>query len=536
MAFFSGSVYKLLKISSRFILFATLHACTSSSSSPLNSLNPEADLSSTLALEQTNEDGNPLLSNPSFEIGTTDWEYLSIEDSEYFAPVHGERYASVPQGSNPVRQITDHSIEAGKTYTVTAWARSIYTQTHIKSLQANSLRFPWGNAALATAQVELLAGSSPIVTIQTDVSPVQLSGVPRFYPNDDGGNVWIDGGYRHAFADYHFIQPLGADPIEDPWRLSPDSQAYRRSSEDQLAVSPVIIGDRKALYLSSTSGERLPVYSQIGFVEVFDRRGYSYDWLTSGPAEDQEVILNNVGDGDPLIFDPHLFYDQDSQRLWMTWGGGSIFVSELDPDTGRLLSEPTDLEFNTHEPGVHTEVARWDGDIWTGDNTWIEGPALWKHEGFWYLFSSYGNLGENYTIRMGRSQSPTGPFVDKDGVTLVDYNPALDRFGSSFLLGDEGNHLVPGHPHIWQEEDRVYLGYDYRNRKGAEGLRGTQDTFGIRELHWVDGWPTVWEPISVTFHADDHPGAIGQPLGIALSNVGERSSRIGFDQVQIQIE
>lgn len=48
-------------------------------------------------------------------------------------------------------------------------------------------------------------------------------------------------------------------------------------------------------------------------------------------------------------------------------GGGTVYVSELDPKMGSLVAEPPDSEFDTHPTGTHTPVATWNGDEWTGD-------------------------------------------------------------------------------------------------------------------------------------------------------------------------
>ncbi|GAG36651.1 unnamed protein product, partial [marine sediment metagenome] len=55
---------------------------------------------------------------------------------------------------------------------------------------------------------------------------------------------------------------------------------------------------------------------------------------------------------------------------------------------------------------------------------------------------------------------------------------------------------------------------------------------GIRRLYWVNDWPTIWTPITVTFNADDYPSSIGQTLGISLRNTGS-GSNAAFDHVSL---
>ena len=147
---------------------------------------------------------------------------------------------------------------------------------------------------------------------------------------------------------------------------------------------------------------------------------------------------------------------------------------------------------------------------------------------YYYLFASYGALENQYTIRMGRSKSPTGPFLDKDGVDMM-------NFGSSFLLGDEEEHLVPGHPTFWEDKGRLLMGYDYRFKKGF-GFDFEPGDFGaIHEMHIVNDWPTIWSPLTITVDADDHPDSIGKPLVVRLLNIGTEDSMIGVDHVSIKV-
>ncbi len=193
----------------------------------------------------------------------------------------------------------------------------------------------------------------------------------------------------------------------------------------------------------------------------------------------------------------------------------------------KSLRQPTKPWFDTHSPGTHTKVAVWSGDQWSAD--WVEGPSLCKHNGFWYLFLTCGNMNADYTIRMGRSISPTGPYFDKDGVGLLEYDSGESRHGNSILLGDEGEYLVPGHPHLWNENSTYYMGYDYRPNSTNE-----PDIMGIRRLYWVNDWPTIWTPITVTFNANDHLDAVGQTLGISMRNSGSGSTA-AFDHVTLTV-
>ena len=440
------------------------------------------------------------VTNPGFESGSNGWSGITVGNSEFYSPVDGSRYATRSGGSGYTTQLTGHTIGAGETFTLTVWARSTNAE---------------GNTNTTNAEVRFYYGSTTITSVTQDVNPVRLLGAPRNYPNDDGGNVWIDAGYRMEFADYVFYQLESADPLHDTWTRQNDSDY-----DHDMAVGPIITPQGlKACYNTYYDD---PVYSEIWILHASGSPP-NYNWTPGG------VILSHDGDEDPWVIDAHLFYDDATDKLWMSWGGLPLRVSEMDPSDGELIDHPSDPEFDSHPSWYHTAVANWNGDEWTSGNDWAEGPALYKYDGYWYFFASYGDLAVNYTIRGGRGTSPTGPFYDKDGVDLMQWDSSESEYGNTIFLGADGGQANPGHPHIWEESGKYYMGFDYVDRYPGSTVT---DRFGIRRLYWVNDWPTIWTPITVTFNADDYPAAIGQELGISLRNTGSGSGA-AFDLVSL---
>lgn len=474
-------------------------------------------LSAISLMAQTPSDIN----NPSFESGAEGWNNLSVGSHEYFAPVDGIYYAVSRNGRDYTSQLTDITIESGKSYSLSVWARSIYSDEYIDCLlNCDEDELPQGNSASVKAKVKFYYESTEISSITQSVSPTPILGDPEIYPNDDGGNVWIDGDFRMEFADNVFFQNLSADPIYDPWTIVNDSDY-----DHDMAVGPVITPQGlKAIY-NSYATEWNEIYSSLWLLTASGSPP-DYDWTPQG------TLISNSVDEWPWVIDAHLFYDDDTGKLWMSWGGGRIYVSEMDPVDGQLIGHPEGTEFDNHPEGTHTSVAFWRGDEWTGDNKWFEGPALYKHNDYWYLFASYGNLGANYSIRMGRGTSPTGQFLDKDSVGLSEWYSSEAEYGNSFLLADDGEQLCPGHPHIWEENGKFFMGYDYILEKLADE---EWDILGIRRLYWVNDWPTIWTPVKLKFNADDHPDAIGKKLGISFRNVGGVESVLAVDSLTLSV-
>ncbi|NMO14276.1 arabinan endo-1,5-alpha-L-arabinosidase [Pyxidicoccus fallax] len=90
-----------------------------------------------------------------------------------------------------------------------------------------------------------------------------------------------------------------------------------------------------------------------------------------------------------------------------------------------------------------------------------------------------------YRLVVGRSTSPAGPFVDRNGVKLV-------NGGGTELLTSRGNLVGPGGASVVEHEGRHLLvihRYAERQVDGATFCAGTQAPH-VRRLHWTaDGWP-----------------------------------------------
>ena len=454
----------------------------------------------TLFETEDNNATNKIIKNYSFE-SNTDWENLTRSDNGYYSPVDGNYVAYQNGDSNWISQQTDVLIEAGKLYELTLYARSVNA--------AN-------NGALTELYAGLFANDTEITTVLKSMNVQALSGAPETTPNDDGANVWLDGDYRMQFSDFPMHQTISADPINDPWNLSEDDDY-----DADMAMGQIITPNGKKFVYSTIYQDFEPFYSQIWLREATGSPP-DYDW------NNWELILEHHGDQEPWIIDAHIFFDQKTGRMWMSWGGHKLWITELDPNTGKVIGNPDDPEFDTHPAGTHTLIAEFlEGDEWSNGIGYMEGPAVYKYEDYYYYFGTYGDLSESYTIRLGRSLNPQGPYLDRNGVDLL-------NDGGTLILGNEANQLVPGHPHIWQENGQHYLGYDYRTDLNQQP-QDEFDIMGIRKIYWESGWPTVYQPVTLTFSADDYPNLIGEQLVIRFKNSGDAESELAVDCVSLRM-
>ena len=122
------------------------------------------------------------------------------------------------------------------------------------------------------------------------------------------------------------------------------------------------------------------------------------------------------------------------------------------------------------------------------EEDYIEAAFAYRHpsNGYYYLFVNWGGccqgLRSTYNIRVGRSKSPTGPFIDKGGKDLVDQ-------GGSLVIETKGRYIGPGHAGIYDHTDgRSAFSFHYYDGEDEGKAR-----IAVRNLRWVDDWPVVEE-------------------------------------------
>jgi arabinan endo-1,5-alpha-L-arabinosidase len=118
--------------------------------------------------------------------------------------------------------------------------------------------------------------------------------------------------------------------------------------------------------------------------------------------------------------DAGLVWDENG-KLWMNFGSwfGGVWMIQLDPHTGKRDTTVTyPLVKNVSDPYYGIKIA---GGNWvSGEGSYIRRIGRW-----WYLFLSYGELTQRggYQIRVFRSTSAHGPFVDQNGQSAIALHP-----------------------------------------------------------------------------------------------------------------
>ena len=209
----------------------------------------------------------------------------------------------------------------------------------------------------------------------------------------------------------------------------------------------------------------------------------------------------------PNAVDPNTFRDATG-KLWMIYGSysGGIFILAMDPATGLPVAGQG---YGKHVIG--------------GNHSRIEGAyVLYSPQTqYYYLFTSFGGLDANgaYNMRVARSRSPDGPYVDAKGKDMrqVKSNPALPLFDDA-SIAPYGQKLMGNHQFaLATGETGTPLGYVSPGHNSAFYDAATQQYFLIfhtrfpntGELHEIrvhelfmngDGWlvaaPFRYVPLS----------------------------------------
>jgi arabinan endo-1,5-alpha-L-arabinosidase len=178
------------------------------------------------------------------------------------------------------------------------------------------------------------------------------------------------------------------------------------------------------------------------------------------------MVIRSVATNDFNTIDPAVFQDVNGE-LWLCFGSywSGIKLIQLDSKTGKRVKSDSPIY-----PLAHANA--------------IEAPYLYHHDGKYYLFVNWGQCckGTNstYSIHIGRSDSITGPYMDKEGKYLL-------AGGGSLFLETKGDFIGPGHAGIFSDKGKDWFSCHYYN-----GTRGGKPTLAILPLRWeTNGWPEI---------------------------------------------
>jgi arabinan endo-1,5-alpha-L-arabinosidase len=271
------------------------------------------------------------------------------------------------------------------------------------------------------------------------------------------------------------VQSLSSPDLKQ-WRIEPP--VFDEPPAWVKEVVPTQRGHFWAPDLMEWRGRYLLYYS----VSAFGKRTSAIALATSPTLnpnaehygwKDEAVVIQTSEADDFNAIDPAVIATPEGE-LWMAFGSfwSGIKLIQLDPETGKRMSP---------ESPIHSVA-------WKDE---IEAPAIYFHEGSYYLFVNWGRccrgVRSTYNIRAGRSREITGPYVDRDGVNML-------KGGGTLVLDTRGAAIGPGHAGFFERDGKLMLSYHY-----YDGERRGQAVLGINELRWDEaGWPVATDGIALT--------------------------------------
>ncbi|HIY39534.1 MAG TPA: arabinan endo-1,5-alpha-L-arabinosidase [Candidatus Nocardiopsis merdipullorum] len=212
-------------------------------------------------------------------------------------------------------------------------------------------------------------------------------------------------------------------------------------------------------YAASTFGDNRSVIG-LATNTVLDPDHPDHEWVDHGP-----VIESHSGD-DHNAIDPGVVEDADGHH-WMTFGSfwSGIHMVELDWPAGTVADGAKTIHLADRQEPPNA----------------VEAPHIVHRDGHYYLFMSWDTcceVGADYKVVVGRATDVTGPYLDADGVPLLEG-------GGTLLIGEEGTITGSG----GQSVSGDVLAYHYYDTDLGPDF---DFRLALRPLQWsADGWPHV---------------------------------------------
>ncbi|WP_117168285.1 arabinan endo-1,5-alpha-L-arabinosidase [Paraliobacillus sediminis] len=218
--------------------------------------------------------------------------------------------------------------------------------------------------------------------------------------------------------------------------------------------------------------------SQFGKTQSFI--GVATSDTIEGPYTDLgEVFKSRQDEEGPNAIDANICFDKDEEP-WMVYGSffGGLYVNKINQETGKLLKYGRGKLIAKRHESVERA---------------IEGPYIVYNPEFdyYYLFVSYDSLFSDYNIRVARSKSIEGPYLDfhdndMTNTTLPPNDVGLKLLGGyKFNAGD--GWVAPGHNSVLKDNDDYYVCHHVRAEKNKRW-----HYLHIRKIIWTkDGWPLI---------------------------------------------
>ncbi len=385
-----------------------------------------------------------------------------------------------------------------------------------------------GSATLTATLGAFSSTNSITVTVVSDTNPVpylpQEQAVLGFAFLHDPGTVIKAGSFYYVYGDGQGIGAIFSTDLRN-WNYTYPVFPGNPPAWTTNAVpgfngyfwAPDIVHLNGKYYLYYAASDWGTINSAIGLVTSPSL--IAPTWTDQGKVIQSNPSGQTTTNTDLTAYnciDPSILVDTNG-TLWMSFGSYSdgILVMQLDPVTGKRIAPNSAI----------TKVA--DNGASFFSNT-TEASCLYQHGGYYYMFLNFGGccagISSTYNIRVGRCTSITGPYLDRNGVNML-------NGGGSMFLESSGRFIGPGHAAVLNDNGTNWFTYHY-----YDGNNGGAATLGVGRLTWsADGWPVFTNDWSAFYpfnvDAREHLGLYNGTLvnGAAITNEPGRGNVLNLN-------
>jgi len=199
-----------------------------------------------------------------------------------------------------------------------------------------------------------------------------------------------------------------------------------------------------------------------------------------GPWVEKGLAVTSVTNGAGTnAIDPTVVVTPAGEH-YMVYGSAwdGLFELKLNPATG--------LAATAGDRGTR-KVRR--GKTGTQYNGNLEGPEIIYNAqtNMYYLFVAYDWLSTKYNVRVYRSTSPTGPFLDWAGANVDDQSDHGPMILAPYKFAGHGGWAGVSHCSVFQENGQYFMAH-----QGRPGVDLNYMDLHVRKMFWTaDGWPMV---------------------------------------------
>lgn len=179
--------------------------------------------------------------------------------------------------------------------------------------------------------------------------------------------------------------------------------------------------------------------------------------------------------------DPSLFFDADGRAYVLNnglppgapryEGHRAIWIQEFAAAQGKLVGPRKVLVDGGVDPAKQP--------------VWIEGPHLYRREGWYYLMCAEGGTGPGHSEVVLRARSPWGPFVPYAGNPILTQRDLAENRAAPITNA--------GHADLIEAPDGTWWAVFLASRTyGSTHYNTGRETF-LLPVTWKDGWPVILE-------------------------------------------